>query len=384
MDDAAGGRWAWAEVDLDAVVHNVGVMRELVAPAAVWAVVKADAYGHGVVPVASAVIGAGVAGLCVALVQEGVELRDAGIDVPILVLSEQPQSQLGDLIERRLIPTVYTDTAICALDAEVMRRGCGPYPVHLKIDTGMHRVGAAADDVGVLTDAIRTSGGLSLDGVFTHLAAADEPEHPANAAQLATFAGSLAANGLNECDMARHASNSAGAIAFPAARYTFVRCGIALYGITPGPGLSADHASVVERLRPAMSLKARVGFVKPIHPGDGVSYGLRFVAEEAMWVATVPVGYADGVPRSLAFHGGEVLIGGVRRRILGAVTMDQIVVAVEPGVRPGDEVVLLGRQGGHEIRAEDWAQCTGTIGYEIVCGISARITRHHRGGGPRH
>jgi alanine racemase len=183
-----------------------------------------------------------------------------------------------------------------------------------------------------------------------------------------------------------HALNSAGAIAFPEARYSLVRVGVTLFGISPGVGLNAEpeHAAFLARLRPAMALKARVSHVKQIQAGDGVAYGHRFVAENPMWLATVPIGYADGVPRALAFDGGEVLIGGVRRPMLGVVTMDQIIVAVDNAVQVGDEVILLGRQGTQEIRAEEWADRSGTIGYEIACGISRRIARHHRGSGHRH
>jgi alanine racemase len=381
------GRWAWAEIDLDAVAQNVGVLREVVAPAAVWAVVKADAYGHGAVPVATAVLRAGAAGLCVALVQEGVELRRAGVAAPILILSQQPDDQVGEIVDHGLSPTVYTASGMAALDHAVAERGRAPYGVHLKIDTGMSRVGAPVSEASALIQMIRGSAGLRLEGVFTHLAVADEPEHPANARQLVAFTEAIEAIealGRLPEEAAIHALNSAGAIAFPQARHAFVRVGIALYGINPGPGLLSGHRDVIDRLRPALSLRARVGFVKQIQPGDGVSYGLRFVAAEPMWVATIPIGYADGVPRSLAFHGGEVLIGGVRRRVLGVVTMDQIVVAVDEAVQPGDEVVLIGRQGADEVRVEEWAERTGTIGYDIVCAISPRIARHHRGGPAGH
>ncbi len=381
---AGGGRWAWAEIDLDAIGDNVRLFREMVAPAAVWAVVKADAYGHGSVPVARATIAAGAAGLCVALVQEGVEFRDAGITDPILVLSQQPEAQFGQLIDHDLTPTLYTASGIAAFADVVRRRARGPYGVQLKVDTGMNRVGVAPAEAVSMVEAIRSSDVLRLDGVFTHLAVADEPAHPANAAQLSVFAEVISGCGLHDDEVQLHALNSAGAIAFPAARYSLVRVGVALYGISPGPGLHAAHGEFLARLRPAMALKARVSHVKQIQPGDGVAYGHRFVAEVPMWLATVPIGYADGVPRALAFHGAEVLIGGVRRPMLGVVTMDQIIVAADEAVQVGDEVVLLGRQGTQEIRAEEWADRGGTIGYEITCGISRRIARHHRGDGRRH
>ncbi len=391
------GRWAWAEIDLEAVAHNVGVLRQVASPAAVWAVVKADAYGHGALPVARAALDAGATGLCVALVQEGVELRRGGITSPILVLSQQPPAELDDLVEHGLTATVYTHEGIEALRSAADRRarpGCG---VHLKIDTGMHRVGAAPADAAGLFAEVRSTPELRLIGIFTHLAVADVPEHPANAVQLALFDEVLSAIGAlghtrgtpdgagtpsTGIELVVHAANSAGAIALPAARHSLVRAGIALYGISPGPGLAADHADLLARLRPAMSLKARIGHVRWIDRGEGVSYGLRFVASGPTRVATVPIGYADGVPRALSACGGEVLIGGARCRMLGTVTMDQLMIEIGPQAQVGDEVVLLGRQGADEIRAEEWAERVGTIGYEITCGISRRIARrHHRGGG---
>ncbi len=386
MTEGGGQRWAWAEIDLGAIGDNVRLYRELVAPAAVWAVVKADAYGHGAVPVAHATIEAGAAGLCVALVQEGVELRDAGITAPILILSQQPEAQFGELIGHDLTPTLYTAPAIAAFAAAVRRRQRGPYGVQLKVDTGMNRVGAAPIEAAGLIQSIRSSDVLRLDGVFTHLAAADDPDHLANAAQLSAFAEVIADCRLHDDNVQLHALNSAGAIAFPEARYSLVRVGVALYGVSPGAGLLAHpaHAEFLARLRPAMALKARVSHVKQIQAGDGVAYGHRFVAEAPMWLATVPIGYADGVPRALGFHEGEVLIGGVRRPMLGVVTLDQIVVAADETVQVGDGVILLGRQGTQEICAEEWADRGGTIGYEITCGISRRIARHHRGGGDGH
>jgi alanine racemase len=369
------GRWAWAEVDLDAVAHNVRVIAAAAAPAQVWAVVKADAYGHGAVPVAETAIAAGATGLCVALVQEGVELRLAGLQGPILVLTEQPLDQIDELVAHRLTPSVCTPGAVAALVGAVGAHRLVGYRVHVKVDTGMHRMGAEPDAVPALLDAIASSGGaLQLGGLFTHLACADDPAHPANAAQLARFDDVVAAaRAAGHEPEVVHAANSAAALALPAARRDLVRPGIALYGIVPGDG-------VVDRcddLQPALSLRARVSRIARVPAGDGVSYGLRTVLDSDTTIATVPVGYADGVPRRL-WETGEMLVGGVRRRIVGVVTMDQVMLDCgDDDVAVGDEVVLLGRQGDDEIRAEDWAQQLGTIGYEIVCGISRRIGRRH-------
>lgn len=373
----SAGRWAWADVDLDAIAHNVGVLAAVAAPAEVWAVVKADAYGHGAVRVAEAALAAGATGLCVALVQEGVELRSAGVQAPILVLTQQPLDQVDELVAHRLTPTVCTVDVVEALVRAVGAHRFVGYRVQVKVDTGMHRMGAHPDDVPMLLDAIADSGGaLRLGGMFTHLACADDPAHAANAAQLTRFDGVVAAARAagHEPDVV-HAANSAAALALPAARHDLVRSGIALYGIVPGDGV-ADRCV---DLQPALSLRARVSRVARVPAGDGVSYGLRTVLERDTNVATVPLGYADGVPRRL-WETGEMLVGGVRRRIVGVVTMDQVMLDCgDDDVAVGDEVVLLGRQGDDEIRAEDWARQLGTIGYEIVCGISRRIgRRHHR------
>ncbi len=369
-------RWAWATVDLDAVRHNVGALRRVADGAMVWAVVKADAYGHGAVPVARAVCDAGAAGLAVALVQEGLELRAAGIGAPILVLAEQPPGLIGDLVAADLTPTVYSSAAIDALTAAAVAAG-RRVDVHVKVDTGMRRVGVTPGGAPALVDRVRREPALRLAGVFTHLAMADEPDDPGTAAQLTLFDEVLASLRL-EPDVIVHAANSAGLLAHPGARRHAVRTGIALYGIAPGPGV-ASHVRSAE-LRPALSLRARVSFVKRVAPGDAISYGWRHRFERATTVATVPIGYADGVPRRFSSVGGEVLVGGSRRPIVGVVTMDQLMVDCgDDEVAVGDEVVLIGHQGAHEITATEWADRLGTVAYEIVCAISARVPRRYVG-----
>ena len=373
------GRWAWAEIDLGAIGHNVRTAMVAAAPAAVWAVVKADAYGHGAVLVARAALAAGAHGLCVALVQEGIELRSAGIDAPILILSEQPAAQMADIVDNGLTPTLASAAGVRALADAV---GSGPaVGVHVKIDTGMNRAGADRADAVALVDAIVACPQLRLDGVFTHLAVADEPTAAANDLQLRRFhevLEALAAHG--DRPPLLHAANSAGALAIPQARFDMVRLGIAMYGIEPGPGVR----HLCDELRPAMSLHARVARVHRAAAGEGVSYGLRHIVERAANIATVPIGYADGVPRRLYETGGEVLIHGRRLPIVGVVTMDQLMVDCSDlpdgaEVAVGDEVVLIGAQtgsgGSDTIRAEEWAGRLGTIGYEIVCGIGPRVRR---------
>ena len=372
-----GSRWAWAEVDLDAIAHNVGHLRIAAAPAEVWAVVKADGYGHGAVEVSRAALTAGAGGLCVALASEGVILRRAGIEAPILVLSEQPPEVLDDLVAHDLTATVSTADGIDRMAAAVVERRAAAHAVHLKVDTGMHRVGARPDDVAALVARIAGHApALRLDGVFTHLAVADERANPYTDAQLERFDSVLAALPAID-ELSIHAANSAAALIRPDSRRSLVRAGIALYGISPGPEVDELAAT----LRPALALKARVSFVKRMAAGDRLSYGLRHILVSPATVATVPIGYADGVRRNLSGSGAAVLIGGERREIVGTITMDQLMVDCgDDQVAVGDEVVLLGRQGDEEIRAEEWAATLRTIGYEVVCGIGARVPRRYVAG----
>jgi len=367
-------RWAWAEIDAAAVEHNVRVLASTAAsarPVQVWAVVKADGYGHGSVAVAQAALAGGATGLCVALVQEGVRLREAGIDAPVLVLSEQPADEVHCAVQHGLQLTVYSGRALDAIaDAGGVR-----HPVHLKVDTGMHRVGAAPHEVAALADAIAGSAAAELVGLCTHLAVADEPDHPYTRQQLDLFDSVL--DGLSAAGHRVplvHAGNSAGAIVHPRARYSMVRPGIAIYGVSPGTGV--DHLVQPLGLRPAMSLKARVSHVQRRQAGDSLSYGLRHTFDADTTVATVPLGYADGVARRSAAVGGEVLVGGRRRRVVGTVTMDQLMVDMgDDPVEVGDEVVLIGRQGDEWITAAEWARLLGTIAYEVLCAVSARVPR---------
>lgn len=368
-------RWAWVSVDLDAYAHNIAVLKAMVAPSGMWAVVKADAYGHGAVPVSNAAIAAGVDGLCVAITTEGIELRDADIEAPVLIFSEQPSDEIDDIIRHRLTPTVYRISYVDALADAVRRLGSARLDVHVKIDTGMHRVGVDPVDAPELVAHIAAHGdALRLAGVYTHFAAADTPDHPANRSQSQRFAAVLEALGPLDDSVAIHAVNSAGAMSMPAERRDFVRAGIATYGIIPGDGV-VDHCG---DLRQVMSLHARVSRVQRLAAGEGVSYGHRFVTTAPTTVATLPIGYADGVPRRLWSQGGEVLIRGKRRPIIGVVTMDQLMVDCgDDEIAVGDEAVLFGTQGTETIRSEDWARALDTIGYEITCGIGPRVPRRY-------
>jgi alanine racemase len=365
-------RPVWAEVDLAALRANVAELIGIVAPARVLAVVKADGYGHGAVATGRAAVEAGAAMLGVALVEEGVELREAGIDAPILVLSEPVAAAATTVVASRLTPAVYTAAGIEALAKAVVELDARPLPVHLKVDTGMHRVGAAPEAADALADLVEAHRELRFEGLWTHLAVADEPDNPYTAEQLARFDTvrmRLAKRG-HRPEMA-HAANTAGALAFAGSRYDLVRPGIGIYGIAP----VAELASAAE-LQPVLSVKAKVSFVKRLPAGAAISYGLRYRVERPVNIATVPIGYGDGVPRNLSEAGGEVLLRGRRRPIAGTVTMDQLMVDVgDDTVEVGDEVVLIGRQGSDEVTAAEWAARLHTIPYEIVCNIGPRVPR---------
>ena len=372
-------RSVWSEIDLDALRANVRALCAHAAPAELLAVVKANGYGHGAVPVARAALDAGAAWLGVARVEEGVQLRDAGIDAPVMILSEPSPAAVADVVAHDITPVVYTEAGIDALAKGVVEAGRSrPFAVHLKVDTGMHRVGCAPADAVALAELVAARDELELAGVCTHLAVADEPDDSYTPDQLDRFDAVLAA--LDDAGLRPplvHAANSAGLLVHPRAHHSLVRVGIAMYGLPPAPALPG-HAGVV--LAPVMSLRARVTMVKELPAGERLSYGLRYELDRPSRVATVPAGYADGVPRNLGLQGGEVLIGGRRLPIAGVVTMDQLLVDVgDAAVAPGDEVVLIGRQGREEITATEWAQHLGTINYEIVTGIGARVPRTYQG-----
>lgn len=365
---------AWADVSLDAVRANVSTLRELVAPAEVCAVVKADGYGHGALPVARAALEAGATWLAVAQVAEAPPLREGGITAPILLLSQPRVDQIDQAIEHRLRVSVYSAELIHHLGAAARSAG-RQVAVHLKLDTGMHRVGARPDDAVGLAASVAEDPDLYLESIWTHCAVADETANPFTALQLDRYEQALlevAAAGI-EVPM-RHAANSAGAIAHPRARYDLVRCGIATYGIPPSPEL--DGAVPLEQ---AVRLVTEVSFVKEVAAGEGISYGLRHHVERDTVIATLPIGYADGVFRRLGLEHQEVLIGGRRYPMVGVVTMDQVMIDVGPRsqVRVGDEAVLLGAQGAACITPDEWAARLGTISYEVVCALGARVERRY-------
>jgi alanine racemase len=368
-------RWAWAEVHTGLISHNVAIVAQRTAPVQVWAVVKANGYGHGAIQVANAALAGGATGLCVAIVDEGVALRRAGITAPILLLSEQP-AELADLIVGyQLTPTVTTTRGAAVLAASAAAAD-QTINVHIKVDTGMHRVGVAPNETVSLASFVSSYESLSIEGVYTHFAVADDPSHPANASQLSAFNAvldDLSSRGIKPPLV--HAANSAAALANEASRFTMVRLGIAMYGLRPGPGVAELCAGLI----PAMSIKARVSAVRWVEAGEAVSYGLVRPLTKGSLIATVPIGYADGVPRALGRTNIQVFLNGVPRSFAGTITMDQLMIDCESdsSVTVGDEVVLIGKQGEHSVTADDWAEALGTIGYEIVCGISPRIFRRY-------
>ncbi|MGI8540227.1 MAG: alanine racemase [Rubrobacteraceae bacterium] len=345
----------WAEIDLSAIRHNVLELKRRANGSRLMAVVKADAYGHGAVPVAKAALEAGAESLAVVTVEEGREIREAGVSAPILVFT--------DLSPEKLPLAVSLGLAVTAHSIESAKRiseHSDEISAHLKVNTGMNRWGVAPSEVGEAKKIL----GDRLAGIYTHFASADSDDKEATEAQIWAFDGVLAAHSFGGALV--HAANSAATLWHPGSRYDLVRTGVAVYGLHPAGG-DADS----EDLRPAMSLKSYVADVRRLAAGEGVSYGLTFRAGEDMFAATVPVGYAEGYRRALSGK-SEAIVRGRRRRLLGRVTMDASVFAADEEVSVGDEVVLLGRQGGERVSAEELGFRAGTINYEITTGVNPR------------
>ncbi|MGA9595070.1 MAG: alanine racemase [Acidimicrobiia bacterium] len=362
------------EVDLNAIRHNARLIADAVAPAMLCAVVKADGYGHGDVPAAEMALEGGAQWLAVALVEEGIRLREAGIDVPILLLSEPTKEEAPLAVQWNLVPTVYRHTFAELLASHVADDAI--LPVHLKVDTGMHRVGAPPDSALELAEFIHRHPRLHLQGVWTHFSVADEdPDYTRKQiARFDDFVATLADRGIEPPML--HAANTAGGLMFDQARYSMVRAGLGIYGLRPAPDIVPEMD-----LRPAMRVMSAVSFTRWLPAGARPSYGRRRSMPADGTVATVPIGYADGVYRLLSSVGGEVLIGGKRYPFAGTVTMDQIVVDVGADeVEAGDEVVVMGTQGLGSVTAEEWAEWMNTITYEVVCNFGPRLPRHYRSG----
>ena len=366
---------AEASVELGAITRNIAALRAHVAPAAVMAVVKANGYGHGAVPAAHAAVRGGADWLGVVHVAEALEVRRAGIDVPLLCLMA-----IGEPAEaiRAGIDVTAASVAVVTRVAEAAGRAGVPARLQLKADTGLSRGGATRADWPEVVEAAlaaQAAERLRVVGLWSHFACADLPGHPSVAAQLAAFADAVAhAEKAGVTPEVRHIANTAGALTVPECRLDLVRFGGALYGISPLPGGAPSW------LRPAMTLRARLALVKRVPPGSGVSYGHRYVTDRETTLGLVPVGYADGVPRAAT---GLPLVSARGRRwpIAGTVCMDQFVVDFgdEP-VTAGEEVVLFGPGDDGEPTAQEWGEALGTISYEIVTGIGNRVVRTYPGG----
>lgn len=378
-----------ARVDLAALKSNFAAIREFLSsggpssepPApGIIAVVKANAYGHGAAAVALALEQAGATMLACADIEEGIVLRSAGVRVPILVFGALSVSDLDGLFEHALTPTISTPSAARAVQSAARKRQV-TVGYHLKIDTGMNRLGFRHDNLRRTLPELLSSENLRLEAVYTHFATADVPESPAFERQRVNYdravdvVTSLSSSNDLRPHFRRHAANSAATLRDSRVWYDFVRPGLLLYGIVPPP-----LASTIP-LRPVMSLTSRVVAVKGLRSGEGVGYGWRFTSEVPRTIAVIPAGYADGIDTRLGGR-GHVLIRGRRAPIVGAVSMDMITVDVTDleTVQPGDEVIILGRQGDEswqQIDARELAASIGTIPWEIVCRIGTRIERQY-------
>ena len=372
-----------AVVDLDAVRHNTAVLKQHAGAAGVMAVVKADAYGHGLVECARAVLEGGATWLGVSLVQEALALRAAGFTAPVLAWMIGPGEDL--------VPALANDVDLSVSNAPGLAEVCGaardagrPARVHLKIDTGMGRAGSTVadwDELVALAARAEQAGLVDVVAVWSHLASADLPGDPTTDRQLAVFHDALATVERAGIRLeVRHLANSAAALTRPETAFDLVRPGIALYGLSPIP---FERSSRQLDLRPAMTLRARLTLTKRVPAGHGVSYQHRYVNSRETTLGVVPLGYADGIPRA-ATNVGPVLAAGRRRTIAGVVCMDQVVLDLgDDACAAGDPVVLFGPGDDGEPTAQDWAEATGTIAYEIVSRIGPRVLRRHVGGDPR-
>jgi alanine racemase len=369
-----------AVIDAGAIAHNVAEFVREAAPAIVCATVKANGYGHGAITTAQAALTGGASWFAVALVEEALELREAGITVPVLLLSEFPFGAAEVVVSNRITATLYSNAKATELN-EAATKLATTVDVHIKIDTGMHRVGVQPDGVVPLSEHIATCTYLRRTGTFTHLAVADEPNNSYTGGQLDLFEGCLSAMRANGFDPGLvHASNSAGAIVHARAMFGMVRAGISMYGMEPSDTLNVSDYGY--RFEPVMRLQTAVSHVKVLPAGERISYGLIHSLAEPSVIATLPIGYADGIPRRLSAVGGEVLIRGCRLPIIGRVTMDQIMIncgsvtsSVAREIAVGDEAVLIGSQGTEQITPWEIAKKLDTISYEITCGISYRVPR---------
>ena len=367
---------ALASIDVAAIERNCARLRAVAGPrTALMAVVKADGYGHGAVPAARAALAGGATWLGVATAQEAARLRAAGIDARVLVLGALSDEELPVALDADADVVAWSDAFVDRLRASG-RRGVR---VHLKLDVGMGRLGQRDPDALLaLGERVAAAPGLALAGAMTHFPCADE-DLPRTRRQLAAFTAFGARLRARHPQVLLHAANSAATLALPEARLDLVRCGVAIYGLDPWQRDAAAHG-----LEPALSLRSYVAALRPLAPGESVGYGARFTATAPTWIATLPIGYGDGVRRACSDR-AEVVVGGERRPLVGRVSMDHATVDVGPAprVRVGDPAWLIGGEGGVRVTAEELAARIDTINYEITTGLTARVTRRcHRSAAP--
>ncbi|MEX2245778.1 MAG: alanine racemase [Dehalococcoidia bacterium] len=375
--DAPRDRWqgrpCWAEIDLDAIAHNVRVLAERAAPARLYAIIKANAYGHGALAVGAAALEAGAAGLGVVCVDEGAELRAAGLDAPVLLVGATQAAEAERIVELRLTPTVCGTQTALALSRFAAARGV-TQRIHIELESGLNRHGLPADDLVAFAESVRALPGIEIEGVYTHFAAAEEGDRAFTDAQYRAL---LEVSARLPWIPVRHCAATASILGAPEMALDLVRAGLGMYGYYPAPGLRDTVP-----LRRALTLKARISRVGEVEAGGTVGYGRTWTAERRSTVALVMCGYADGLRRALS-NRAQLLVRGRRAPIAGRIAMDMCMLDVTdvPGVAPDDEVVIMGEQGGESIDADELAEIAGTISWEMLAGISARVPRlYYRNG----
>jgi alanine racemase len=366
-----GDRPTFAVIDMAALEHNFSECVSCAEGRQVLAVVKAGAYGHGALEISKRLLRLGADMLGVALVEEGRELREAGIDAPVVVMGAVFPEQAGEIVSLNLTPVIFGRPVAQALSDEAYKRGT-TINVHVKIDTGMGRIGVAPEDALALIDEVRKLRNISVQGLMTHFADADLRDKAFASEQMDRFEALLRALDARKIKVpVCHAANSAAVLDFHRALFTMVRPGLMLYGYNP-----LEAAVLATDLRPVLSLVTRIAYLKKVPRGVPVSYGRTFTTKRESVIATLPIGYADGYSRALS-NTGEALVRGARVPVVGRVCMDMCMIDVTdvPAASEGDDVVLIGSQGSERITADEIAAKIGTIAYEVLCGISSRVPR---------
>jgi alanine racemase len=358
----------WLEIDLGAIKNNLNLLTKLTGRP-VMPVVKANAYGHGLIEVSKTAVEAGVEWLGVARIEEALALRAAGVACKILVLGYTPPRRVGAAVQEEISLTVY-DKAVAQSYADEAVQAGGSVKVHVKVDSGMGRLGVFPQDAVEFVRWLKGQPGLDVEAIFTHFARADEPKYNTTDGQIEKFESALQQlekEGIKPRLV--HAANSAGSLNYPAGRYDLVRCGIAMFGLPPSPDTPLPEGFI-----PALSWKTHLVSLKTLPPGHGVSYNFQYFTKKDERIGAIAIGYADGFRRRA---GNFVLVRGKRVPVVGAVCMDQCMVQLDdvPEAHIQDEVVLIGRQGGEMISADDLAKDWGTINYEVLCGLADRVPR---------